>query len=118
MTQLWKLFSAQPWWELVPDLDHVVLTGKLGSGHERAVLAITTDKRSAIVYIPTRRDVTIDLGQFAGLAVAATWYDPTNGSFQAVKGSPFKATGSYTFSPAGKNAERDTDWVLLLQSSE
>ena len=35
----------------------------------------------AILYLPSSRDITVDLGQFAGPEVAAHWYDPADGHF-------------------------------------
>jgi hypothetical protein len=49
--------------------------------------------------------------------VRASWYDPTDGSYHDVVGSPFAATDAKEFDPPGKNAEGDGDWILLLESA-
>ena len=49
--------------------------------------------------------------------MTARWYDPSNGTFTAIAGSPFANTGSRNFTPAGNNHAGDGDWVLVLESS-
>jgi Putative collagen-binding domain of a collagenase len=64
------------------------------------------------------RAVTVDLGQIAGPQVAAHWYNPSNGQFVGVSGSPFRATGSRRLQPTpDRNSSGFDDWVLILQSS-
>ena len=49
-----------------------------------------------------------------GGAVTAQWYDPTNGKYTAISGSPFANTGTQKFATPGTNSGGDTDWVLVL----
>jgi hypothetical protein len=49
-------------------------------------------------------------------AARARWFDPTNGAYQDVAGSPINNSGSHDFSPPGKNHDGDGDWVLLLDA--
>jgi hypothetical protein len=46
--------------------------------------------------------------------VRAEWYDPTNGHFRQVPGSPFAAAGSAAFTAPEANSDGDPDWVLIL----
>ena len=49
--------------------------------------------------------------KLAGPNVSARWYNPTNGTFTTISGSPFANTGSRSFAaPSGR------DSVLVLQS--
>jgi hypothetical protein len=43
----------------------------------------------------------------------AHWYDPRNGAFSMVEGSPFPTAGSQSFKP---DAGTQDDRVLLLRS--
>jgi hypothetical protein len=68
-----------------------------------------------MVYLPTIRTLTVDLSKLSG-PVTAQWYDPSNGSYLTVPGSPFANSGPQDFTPIGTNAEGDGDWVLVLES--
>lgn len=116
MTHLHDLLTSVPWWQLEPDLDHTLLTDGFGAEDERAVAARTADGALAVVYIPTRRPVTINLAQLAGPNVAVRWYDPADGRFSSVGGSPFPAIGSRRFNPEPANSSGFADWVLVLES--
>jgi protein subunit release factor B len=68
-----------------------------------------------IVYLPTSRSVTIDMSKLAGPA-AAHWYDPTNGTYVLVAGSPFQNVNARQFSPPKHNSAGDGDWILVLET--
>ena len=80
-----------------------------------APAAATRDGSLAVVYTPSIRTLVVRMSRLRGL-LRARWYDPTNGSYHDVAGSPFAATGTKQFDPPGKNAEGAGDWVLLLQA--
>ena len=105
-----------PWWLLEPDADHTLLTDGLGPEDERAVAARTPDGSRAILYLPDSRAITVDLTRFVGAAVSARWYDPADGRFSVVGGSPFPATGPRRFKPEPDNSSGFDDWVLVLES--
>jgi hypothetical protein len=116
MTHLHDLLRSVPWWQLEPDLCQTLPTEGRGAEDERAVAARTPDGALAIVYMPARRAVMIDLAQLAGPEIAARWYDPADGRFSPVGGSPFPATGSRRFNPEPANSSGFADWVLVLES--
>jgi hypothetical protein len=116
MTHFRNLLASMPWWLLQPDVDHTLLTEGLGPEDQRAVAARTADGSLAIVYLPDRREITVDLAQFAGPDVAARWYDPAAGRFFTVAGAPFPATGRRGFSPVPQNSSGFDDWALVLES--
>jgi hypothetical protein len=78
--------------------------------------ARTFDGSSVIAYMPTIRAITVDMTKLAGSA-AARWYDPTDGTYHDMRGSPFANVGSRKFAPPGKNRAGDGDWVLVLDVS-
>jgi len=108
---------------LVPDQTHVVGTAGYGTAvvggsfesDTYVPLAASADGTLVVAYFSrgNAMSLTINLAKFVG-AVTAKWFDPTNGRYTTVLGSPFSNTGTHNFSPSGKNNAGDPDWVLLL----
>jgi hypothetical protein len=118
------LFEPRQWWNLTPDQSHAVVTAGNGTFADSGALgandyltaARTPDGSLVMAYMPTRRSIAVDMTKL-GAAVSASWYDPSNGTFAAISGSPFPNSGSRSFAPAGDNAAGDGDWVLVLEAS-
>jgi hypothetical protein len=110
------LLEAKSWWLLQPDQASALLTAGTGSGSGRAAASLASDRTFAMVYTPSVRNLTISLSQLSGPHVSARWFDPTNGTYKNIAGSPFSASGSQVFSPGSTNAADDGDWVLVLES--
>jgi fibronectin type 3 domain-containing protein len=119
-----QLFGSVPWWELVPDSAHAVVTAGYGNydGANQNLTTATycttswiTDGSLALTYCPNAATLTVDLGQFSG-TVTAQWYDPSNGTYSAVSGAPFTNSGSQDFTTPGNNHDGNPDWVLVLKS--
>jgi hypothetical protein len=115
-----KLFAGVPWYRLVPDQKHTLLTSGYGTftstgnvdSSDYATAARTPDGKLAIAYLPTVRTVTIDASKLAANPVSR-WYDPTAGTFTPA--APLSHSGSIeTFRPPDKNTAGDGDWVLVL----
>jgi hypothetical protein len=53
------------------------------------------------------------MAEFAGLT-RARWYDPSDGTFVSISGSPFRNSGSHNFTLPGNNHDGNPDWVLDL----
>jgi Protein of unknown function (DUF4038)/Putative collagen-binding domain of a collagenase len=117
MTHLHDLLTSMPWWLLEPDVGGTLLTDGLGPEDQRAVAARAVDGSFAVLYLPSSRDVTVDLAQLAGSEISARWYDPADGRFSVVSGSPFSATGPRRFRPeSSNNSSGFDDWVLVLEA--
>jgi hypothetical protein len=116
MTHLRNLLMALPWWKLRPDRRNRLLTDGLGAEEDRAVAARSVDRVFALIYLPSDREITLDLRQLAGPRVTARWYDPSQGQFSRISGSPFQTTRLQRFRPDGTNDAGFEDWVLLLES--
>jgi hypothetical protein len=124
--EIWKkFFSSIRWQDLVPDQNQSVITAGAGtfgdvdtkvSESDYSTAAKTDDGSLVVVYIPTVRDITINM-QTLRSAARARWFDPSNGSYHDIEGGPFGNTGSEQFTPPGKNHAGDGDWVLLLEAS-
>jgi hypothetical protein len=127
-----QLMNQINWWSLVPDKGNAVITSGFGTcptaGSIVSVNCVTTasdytgiagSATTALSYLPdpgSFSSVTVNLADFAG-PVTARWYDPTNGLFTPISGSPLPNSGSQTFTPTANNSLGDKDWVLVLQGS-
>lgn len=78
--------------------------------------ARTLDGSLLMAYLTTIRTITVDMSKLAGLTTAL-WYDPTNGKYAKVSGSPFANSGDRQFTPPGSNSSGDGDWILVLEAS-
>jgi hypothetical protein len=122
---IWKnFFNSIAWYNLVPDQAHVVGTAGYGSLPTRGTkfgkttyntVAATPDGTCAVAYFLYGQTpaLTVNMAKFAG-PVTAQWFDPTNGTYSKLSGSPFANTGRQNFSPSGNNSAGDPDFVLLL----
>lgn len=118
-----NFFGSRRWYDLVPDQSHALVTDGYGafataglvSANNYATAARTADGALGICYLPTPRAVTVDLTQMSGPATAR-WFDPTQGTYLGIAGSPFANVGSATFTPPATNGGGDGDWVLVLEA--
>jgi len=128
MIHLKSFFELRRWYDLVPDQTHTTLTTGFGKmltekdvqsgqidSNDYATAARTEDGSLVLAYMPTLRTFTIDMTRLSGPTVAR-WFDPSNGTYTAIDGSPFVNAGSHQFTPPGKNHDGDGDWVLVLEA--
>jgi uncharacterized repeat protein (TIGR03803 family) len=117
------LFNEFAWSNLVPDSSHQVVTAGYGTydganedlpAASYCTTAWIPSGALALVYCPNSTTLTVNLAKFSG-AVTARWYDPSNGTFTAITGSPFANKGSHQFTLPGENQDGNPDWVLVLQ---
>lgn len=120
-----QFFSSLPWWELVPDQSHAVVTAGFGSygnlqtpvsDSDFCTAARTSDGSFVVAYLPTVRTITVNMPSLKAPAIAR-WFDPTNGTYSTIPGGPFANTGTQRFKPPEKNSHGASDWVLLLDAS-
>jgi Protein of unknown function (DUF4038)/Putative collagen-binding domain of a collagenase len=118
-----KLFAGRPWFRLVPDHGHRIVTAGYGTfaspgnveSSNYVTTAATPDRTLAVSYLPVGGTIRVDMARVAG-PVRARWYDPTRGVYSAVSGSPFPNSKAVDLASPGKNADGDPDWVLVLTS--
>jgi hypothetical protein len=112
MARWGDLFRGLPWADLVPDLDHRLVTAGLGeaAGLDRTTAALTADGRVGVAYLPVPRSVEIDLGVVAGPMVEASWFEPATG--RRVRVGTLVAAGTSTLTPPFAE-----DAVLVLTSA-
>jgi hypothetical protein len=107
-----RLFRSRPWYDLVPDQEHQVVTGGLGEfwGLDYLTAAATPDRRTVIVYLPSERTITVDLAKLAKGRANAWWFDPRSG--EAAAAGTFVTEGTKQFTPPAEG-----DWVLVLDDA-
>lgn len=119
-----KFFNGVPWWKLVPDQHHYIVTAGYGdydggnvdlNVSNYVTTAWIPDGSLAVIYNPAGNALTVNLSAFSS-PVQAYWYDPSNGVFSRIAGSPFPNSGSHVFSTAGPNHDGQSDWVLDLKA--
>jgi uncharacterized protein DUF4038/collagenase-like protein with putative collagen-binding domain len=125
-----KLFNSIPWWTLAPDQTHQITTAGYGTydasdfnleQNNYCTTSSAADGSLAVVYCPGNTSppgpftLTVNLSKFSG-PVTAQWYDPSNGTYSTIAGSPFSNSGARQFDSPGNNHDGDPDWVLVLQA--
>ncbi len=114
-----EVFTPRRWQELAPDQDNTLITagrGKFGE-FDYATAARTPDGKLAMIYIPGRRTITVDMGKLAAPATAR-WFDPASGKYKDIAGSPLANSGKHEFATPGDNADGagNDDWLLILET--
>lgn len=109
-------FNGLPWWQLVPDQDHRVLTSGYGTfgASDYATAARAADGSSVAAYLPTSRTVTVDMSRLAGRSTAR-WFDPTNGTYSDA-GTDLPNRGTRQFAAPARNSAGDSDFGLVITS--
>jgi hypothetical protein len=115
MTHVRTLFESVGWPSLEPDQRNRLLVRGIGTSGDReyAVLSSASDGTLAVAYVPTLREIGVDLSTLQK-PLRARWYDPSNGTFRDAALAA-GGTGRVAFTPPGKNASGDEDWVLVLE---
>lgn len=111
MIFLKELMLSKPYFERVPDQSLVAGT----NGERYNYIAATRGKSYAFLYDYTGRPFEVNMGKIEGKAVAASWYNPRNGSRQSI--GEFANSGVQQFDPPGQEKE-GADWVLILESQK
>ena len=118
-----KLFSGRPWFNLVPDQAHKLVTagfgtfsteGNVGSS-DYATTAATPDRKLVVSYLPAGGRITLDTERL-GRRMRARWYDPTNGRYRAASRALLPRSRAVRLTAPKKNAAGDPDWVLVLSA--
>ena len=112
MVWLGTLFASRPWYELVPDQDHNVVTDGLGEfrGLDYLAAARTQDGGTVVAYLPSARTFTVDMTKISGKTAKAWWFNPRSGKADAAGSFPTTDTRKFTPSAEG-------DWVLVLDDA-
>jgi hypothetical protein len=116
MTRLGSFFRGLPDRALLrPSLDTNVLIGGQGTYtlDDYAPTSFSLDSKRSVTYLPTAREVTLNLAAFAQ-PVVAKWYDPSTGA--TTTSAAMSNTGRVSMSPPSTlNGTGTTDWVLWME---
>jgi len=113
-----RLMEPRPWWRLVPDTEHKLVTEGYGQWKQadHVAAALADDGSLALAYLPKGGTIQVAMDRLHG-PVDASWFDPTSGQYTSIEGSPFENNTKHGFVSPGSNSAGDNDWVLLLQAS-
>ena len=111
------LLESRPSESRIPD-DSVIVTDAIESavpGAGRYRLKATRDAEGAwaMVYTPSGRPFAVDLGKLSGDEVEAWWFNPRDGSAEAI--GTFPSEGQRQFVPPAPGEM--LDWVLVLDDA-
>ena len=109
MKHVRTLFEARRWHRLVPDQGVIAGNPRQGADHVRAARA--EDGSFVIVYSPTGRSVTVNLGKVKSEKVRALWYNPREGKAGVI--GEYDGGGKKTFEFFSHG--RGNDWILILE---
>jgi hypothetical protein len=109
MKHMNNLFNSRPWHRLIPDYDHeLVVAGYRDINNDSYVAAArTSDSLTAIIYLPQRKTITIDLTELSGEQIKAWWFNPSTGIATFL--STYYSKGLVDFTPP-----TEQDWILVL----
>ncbi len=111
-------FTSFQWQTLIPNAKTDLITeGRLDST-SYATSAMAGDGSLAVIYVPNLRKIDVDLTSFRGKTIVAQWYDPTNGKYENVAGSPFKKSKQLSFMSPKMNSRKETDFILVLKAEK
>jgi hypothetical protein len=113
MMHMGALFRSRAWSLLEPDYSHECILSGFGDfgGSDYAGAARTSDGNTIIVYLPTKRTVTVDLTKISGVQAKAWWFQPGTGIANLI--GTFPATGEMQFTP-----DTSGDWVLVIDNAD
>jgi len=101
-----RFLLTLPWHQLAPATN--IFSGAVSA-------AATEDGSCALAFTAGGQVLSLDPARLGGPA-AARWFDPTSGELKATEAAPAAKTGLMEFTPPGKNAAGDSDWVLVLDA--
>jgi hypothetical protein len=112
-----RLMESRPWWRLVPDTKHELVTVGYGQWKQAdwVAAALAEDGSLAIAYLPRGGTIQVALDRLRG-PVQAAWFDPAAGQYRPVEGSPLDNKGKRDLTSPGSNAAGDGDFVLVLET--
>jgi Protein of unknown function (DUF4038)/Putative collagen-binding domain of a collagenase len=119
MVRLRQVFERLPWYRLVPEEDHSLVSDGYGSDVATALTARTPDKTLAVTFIAStgaeRRALSLRPGQFRS-PIFARWYNPTDGRYTAIGEMPGDGQNVQVLRTPGDNGTKTNDWLLILES--
>lgn len=101
------LMESRPYFSRIPDQD--ILVSDPGEGGEHVQATRDALGSYAMIYLPTQREIVINMDKISGDRIKATWYNPRSGVWSV--GGEYKSGGIQSFVPPMQDGP---DWVLVL----
>ena len=113
MQHMKTFVTSRPWHRLVPDRQHITITDGLGDflGDDYLAAALADDGSTLLVYMPTPRQITLNLKAIAGRRARVHWFDPRTGKPQ--EAGTFPISEPLQLTPPGEG-----DWALVVDNKE
>ncbi len=112
MSYVKKLMTSRPILSRIPDQNLISSTQEKNPDY--AVGTRSQNGDYAFIYIPTGKNIEINLDILSGKRLKATWYNPRNGKNE--KTWQLTSKGKQTFSPPSSG--KGNDWVLVLDNED
>ena len=120
---LGRLLDSVPWYKLIPsELAGSKTLVTAGGGNygtsDYVAAAATSDGMTLLAYVPPTRkwptEISVDMTAMSGTS-QGNWYDPTSGTYIAIRDPVLRNVGIRKFAVPGGNSRGEGDWVLVLQ---
>ena len=112
MRHVRTLMESKSFLNRIPDQS--IIASTVGSGLDHVQATRASDGTYAMIYIPRGGSVDVNLAKITGQGVAASWFNPRDGSTTQI--GPYPNTGTRIFDAPGGVANGN-DWILLLDST-
>ncbi len=117
LAKLNGFFSKLEWWKLVPDTGNTLVTSPKGNGKDAIAAGLAEDGSFAVIYSPTGNVFDIDLRKLKGKVIKASAFNPVNGEYLELPGSPYSpVVQSLSMSSVNGDPQVAKDWVVLLEA--
>ncbi len=87
---------------LQPKTDTSLVSSSLSSGDSRICPALATDGSYALIWVPSSQSVTCVMSALTPSSVRARLFNPSDGSYSTVSGSPFANSGTQSIATGGE----------------
>jgi hypothetical protein len=109
-TNLKALFTAYEWWKLEPRTNTSLVTTSLGTGVTQITPAISSDSTFAMIGRYSSGSSTVNMAAMAPSSIRARFFNPIDGTYSTVSGSPFTNSGTQSITWPGTR-------ILVLDAS-
>ncbi|MDB9025983.1 DUF4038 domain-containing protein [Parabacteroides distasonis] len=111
LRHFYNFLSARKWYELIPDFDNnLAIDGAAPyATNDYAVSAVSFDKKWAVMYIPSKRTIRVNLKILKGNRISLRWYNPRTGNYKLISSNQSPCILEYT-------SPDENDWVLLFET--
>jgi hypothetical protein len=109
--QLVKILKGIPWEYMQPDTPDLLVDSL-----DKAEIGIVSlsNKRMAMLYLPSSRPIRLDLKHLAGSEFSAVWYSPRTG--KRWSGGSLKSSEEASVQPP--DSQPEWDWILLIGTKQ